>query len=146
MVKKVLFISFLAICLFVGLANVKVTDTTGMDRVHAASKVPGEEPPDRKENLTKALRDLVREGTISQQQADTISTFMEKKRAEHKGPQGTPPGPPPDGRRPEEDGKGNHQQQMIKELMQAANLTQEQAQAVVKAMRPPEIPQERRPT
>lgn len=98
-------------------------------------------PPDMKKQLTESLHKLVQAGTITEEQSSKIISFMDKKMSEHRNEQGDHQGPPPE----RAGDSNNHSRKMIEELMQAANLTVEQAQAVEKAIRPPAPPNGQRP-
>ncbi len=89
---------------------------------------PGQ-PPDpagREHHLTQALAQLVKEETISQEQADKLLDFFAQKAEEQ---------------RQEREKHQQENQNLISNLQQTAELSEDQAQAVADALRPPHRPE-----
>ncbi len=88
---------------------------------------PGQ-PPDpagRERHLTQALAQLVKEETISREQADKLLDFFKQKAEEQ---------------RQEREKHQQEKQNFVHDLQQTAGLSEAQAKAVADALRPPQRP------
>jgi len=95
---------------------------------------------DMEQRFSTNLTALVEKGTITQEQADKVLTFFREKGAEHRSDReklkNTSPNERPDKQHPPKD-----RPDMTKELSSAAGLSEDQAKAVLEALRPPHMEQ-----
>ncbi|QDR79738.1 hypothetical protein [Sporomusa termitida] len=113
-------------CLLLSLGTAALAQNAPQDQPprDCALAGPGQ-PPDpagREQQLAKALAQLVKEETISQEQADKLLDFFQQKAEQQ---------------RQEMEKKRQDKQDLISELQQTAGLSADQAQAVAAALRPP---------
>ena len=88
-------------------------------------------------HMTDNLNQLVAQNTISQAQADQIQAFCQQKAEEHKAEFEKVKNMTPEERKAYMDEHKEQREKMFAELKASANLTEEQAKAVVTAIRPP---------
>ncbi|WP_027938120.1 hypothetical protein [Anaeroarcus burkinensis] len=107
------------------------------------NQMPPGPPPqgqqmDPSKHIEDKLNSLVAIGTLSEEQSKKIREMFKSKHEKREGAQGMPPmnrtGKPP---------AGDHQEKMVKELMDVAGLSEEQAKKVAEELRPPKPPANR---
>lgn len=127
-----------AYCLLAGLLAVS---TAGTVLAHGPGPESGQRPPDMMEHITNNLKDLVSDGTISQEESDKILGFFEEKDARMKADFEKTKDMTPEERREYFDkNRPKDCPDMVKDLMNAAGLSEDQAKKVAGALRPPKHP------
>ncbi|HWR44994.1 hypothetical protein [Sporomusa sp.] len=109
-------------CLFLSLGTVALANNGPGDQPprHGVTAEPGmpPDPANSEQHIGNMLSKLIKEGTISKEQADKIKDFFKQKAEQHV----------------------NHAPDFIGELRSKAELSEEQAKAVADALRPPHRP------
>ncbi|MCC5467174.1 hypothetical protein LMF89_17715 [Pelosinus sp. Bkl1] len=97
-------------------------------------------PENREEHMKNSIDKLVNDGTITQKQATKLISFFKEKDAQRKSEMDKTRSMTPEERDKFFKEKFNQRPDMIKELKDAAGLSDEQAKAVDDALRPPHRP------
>lgn len=97
-------------------------------------------PGDMRQHVNKVLDKLVNQGTLTRDQADKVLYFFKEKDKERKNDMEVMKDMTPEDREAYLHEKFNKRPDFIKELQNAADLSDEQAKTVADAIRPPHRP------
>ncbi|HMM21745.1 MAG TPA: hypothetical protein PKA10_13590 [Selenomonadales bacterium] len=104
-----------------------------------------EPPPDRERHLQASLQKLVEDGVISQPQADKVLGFFQEKARERQADFAQMKSMTPEERQSFMEQKKGPKPDLIGDLIQYAGLSEDQAETVAGALRPPAPPDGKAP-